>query len=300
MARKINGKAMADGILSEVGRDVENFNRRYGYSPALAVILVGKDPASEVYVARKLKAAQRVGVASIERRLPDTTTQDELLAEIDRFNAEPKVHGILVQLPLPAHIDASEVLARIDATKDVDGFHPVNVGRLSTGTHGLVPCTPLGCIRLLESVVEDFRGLSAVVVGKSNIVGKPIALLLLERECTVTVTHIHTRDLPTIVSKADIVVAAAGSAGLVRGGWVKPGAIVIDVGINKVTDKDGQIRIVGDTVTAELDHAAAVTPVPGGVGPMTVACLLSNTLRAAYGIESGEWPASFPPMVEQT
>jgi len=298
MAHIIDGKAMANGILDAVASDVVRFENRYGYKPTLAVILIGEDPASQVYVSRKLAATRKVGIASIERRLPATTTQDELLAEIDAMNMDPTIHGILVQLPLPREIDAGVILARIDAAKDVDGFHPVNVGRLSTGTNGLVPCTPLGCVRLLESVVDDFCGLNAVVIGKSNIVGKPIALLLLEKECTVTVTHIHTRGLATLVSKADIVVVAAGSPGLVKGSWIKPGAVVIDVGINRVTDADGKARIVGDVESANLGHTRAFTPVPGGVGPMTVACLLSNTLRAACHTQTRLWPAAFPPMVD--
>lgn len=281
MAKIIDGKAMAEGILEAVRLDVAALQARYAVTPTLAVIVVGDDPASHVYVSRKLKASRRVGIASIERRLACETTENALLAEIYALNIDASVHGILVQLPLPRHIDATVILGSISPSKDVDGFHPVNVGRLSTGTHGLIPCTPLGCLFLLESVVEDFCGLNAVVIGKSNIVGKPIALLLLERECTVTITHINTRNLPSIVSTADIVIVAAGSPGLVRGGWIKPGAIVIDVGINKVLGKDGRSMIVGDTVTSELDHAAAVTPVPGGVGPMTIACLLSNTVRAA-------------------
>ena len=207
----------------------------------------------------------------------------ELIALVDELNRDPEVDGILVQLPLPQHVDAAAVLNRIDPGKDVDGFHPVNVGRLSIGTSGLVPCTPLGCMMLLDTVIDDFRGLKAVVIGKSNIVGKPVALLLLERECTVTVTHIATRGLPDIVRTADIVVAAAGSPGLVRGDWVKPGAVVIDVGINRVPGADGAPRIVGDVAMDEMGHAAAVTPVPGGVGPMTVACLMENSLRAAGG-----------------
>lgn len=281
MADLIDGKAIANRILDQVRSDVAAFMSRHRARPTLAVILVGDDPASQVYVSRKLKASAQVGIASVERRLPATIGQDELLSKIDALNADVTVHGILVQLPLPAHLHASIILDRILPAKDVDGFHPVNVGRLSTGTDGLVPCTPLGCLILLKSVIDDFRGLKAVVIGKSNIVGKPMALLLLEQECTVTVTHIHTRNLPSIVSTADIIVVAAGSPGLVRGGWVKPGAVVIDVGINKIKGTDGKPRIVGDAVTCELGHARALTPVPGGVGPMTVACLLSNTIRAA-------------------
>ena len=287
MADIIDGKAIADQLLAQVRADVAEFEAGHGCKPTLAVLLVGDDPASQVYVGRKLKASAQVGIASLEQRLPASISQADLLSRIDALNADPQVHGILVQLPLPAHIDSTVILDRILPTKDVDGFHPVNVGRLSTGTDGLVPCTPLGCLTLLKSVIDDFRGLKAVVIGKSNIVGKPMALLLLEQECTVTVTHVHTRNLPSIVSTADIVIVAAGSPGLVRGGWVKPGAVVIDVGINKVMGLDGKERIVGDAVTSELDHARAVTPVPGGVGPMTVACLLSNTMRAAKLLVQG-------------
>ena len=276
----IDGKALAARLNAETRAGVAALPVR----PGLAVILVGADPASEIYVRRKLRQSAGVGIQSFEHRLPETTAEADLLALIDRLNADPSVHGILVQLPLPAQIAAARVLDRIAPAKDVDGFHPVNVGRLSTGAEGLVPCTPLGCIRLLDTVIEDYTGLKAVVIGKSNIVGKPVALLLLERECTVTVCHIHTRDLPAIVRGADIVVVAAGSPGLVRGDWVKPGAVVIDVGINRVAGADGQPQIVGDAATAELAHARAATPVPGGVGPMTIACLLANTLRAAQGV----------------
>jgi len=244
------------------------------------VILVGTDPASQVYVAHKRKDCEEVGFKSTAHDLPATTSQEDLLALIDQLNEDPLIDGILVQLPLPQHIDSDLVLDAIDPLKDVDGFHPVNVGRLSTGTGGLIPCTPLGCMILLDTAIDHYRGLKAVVIGKSNIVGKPVAMLLLERECTVTVTHIATRNLPDIVRSADIVVVAAGSPGLVRGDWVKPGAVVIDVGINRV-ERDGRKVIVGDAVREEMEHAAAVTPVPGGVGPMTIACLLSNTLRAA-------------------
>jgi methylenetetrahydrofolate dehydrogenase (NADP+) / methenyltetrahydrofolate cyclohydrolase len=269
MVRILDGAAIARGIEQDIaqataGRDIR-----------LAVVLVGDDPASHVYVRRKRQAATRAGIGSIEHRLPAETTQADLLALIAALNADRAIHGILVQLPLPPQIDSLRVLDAIAPEKDVDGFHPVNVGRLSRG--GLVPCTPLGCMMLLDRVIDDFRGLKAVVIGKSNIVGKPMALLLLERECTVTVTHIYTRGLPEIVRGADIVVAAAGSPGLVRGDWIKPGAVVIDVGINRV----GPRTIVGDVAAEECDHAGVLTPVPGGVGPMTIACLLSNTLAAA-------------------
>ncbi|KPF90737.1 methenyltetrahydrofolate cyclohydrolase [Novosphingobium sp. AAP83] len=281
MAQVIDGKALAAQVLERTAQDVAEIVASGGTAPGLAVILVGNDPASEVYVGRKIAQCRKAGIISLEHRLPADTPQSDVLALIDRFNADPAVHGILVQLPLPKHIDAALVLDRIDPGKDVDGFHPVNVGRLSTGTGGLVPCTPLGVMLLLDSVIDDYRGLNVVVIGKSNIVGKPVSMLLLEREATVTVTHIETRDLPDVARKADIIVAAAGAPHLVRGYWVKPGAVVIDVGINRVTDHDGKTRLIGDCATHELDHAKAVTPVPGGVGPMTIACLLSNTVLAA-------------------
>ncbi len=281
MAQIIDGKALAAQVLEQTARDVAEIIANGGVAPGLAVILVGNDPASEVYVGRKIAQCRKAGILSLEHRLPADTPQADVLALIDQFNADPAVHGILVQLPLPKHINAALVLDRIDPAKDVDGFHPVNVGRLSTGTGGLVPCTPLGVMLLLDSVIDDYRGLNVVVIGKSNIVGKPVSMLLLEREATVTVTHIETRDLPDVARKADIIVAAAGAPHLVRGYWVKPGAVVIDVGINRVTDHDGKTRLIGDCATHELDHAKAVTPVPGGVGPMTIACLLSNTVLAA-------------------
>ncbi len=284
MAIIIDGKRMADGLLDRVAADIALRDARGLSQPALAVILIGGDAASQIYVGRKLRACARVGIVSREFRFDESVSEAEMLALIDRLNADAQVHGILVQLPLPAHIDANAILDRIVPAKDVDGFHPVNVGRLSTGNgngNGLVPCTPLGCMMLLDSVVPEFRGLHSVVIGKSNIVGKPVALMLLERECTVTVTHIATQGLPEIVRKADIVVVAAGHPGLVRGDWVKPGAVVIDVGINRIALADGSTRIVGDVCAAELDHAGALTPVPGGVGPMTVACLMANTLTAA-------------------
>lgn len=261
-----------------------------GVAPGLGVILVGNDPASEIYVGRKMRMSAKVGIRSFEHRLAGDTRETELIALVSQLNADPDVHGILVQLPLPDHIDASRVLDLILPEKDVDGFHPVNVGRLSTGTGGLTPCTPLGCMMLLETVIADFKGKKAVVIGKSNIVGKPVALLLLERECTVTVTHIHTIGLPEIVRSADIVVVAAGSPGLVRGDWIKPGAVVIDVGITRVQSADGSTKIVGDVAFDEAQHAAAITPVPRGVGPMTIACLLSNTVKAARQMSTTHAP----------
>ena len=281
MAALIDGKAMANAMAERTAADVAAFAAVRGFVPGLAVVLVGNDPASEVYVRRKVSQCRRVGIASMEHRLDDSISETELLALVAALNTDPRVHGILVQLPLPPQIDAGRVLDAIDPGKDVDGFHPVNVGRLSTGTGGLVPCTPLGCMMLLDSVIDEYRGLNAVVVGKSNIVGKPVAMLLLERECTVTVTHIATRDLAEVVRTADILVVAAGAPRLVRGDWVKPGAVVIDVGITRVTEPEGTVRLVGDVAFDELGHAHAATPVPGGVGPMTIACLLANTVRAA-------------------
>ena len=292
MAAVIDGSAMARALQDRTAREVEDITVRTGIAPGLAVILVGDDPASEVYVRRKVAECDRAGIRSIKHRLPETTTQSELLDLIAALNADTGVHGVLVQLPLPHQISPARVLDAIDPAKDVDGFHPVNVGRLSTGTGGLVPCTPLGCMMLLDSVIETYRGLNAVVIGKSNIVGKPVALLLLERECTVTVTHIATRGLADIVRTADIVVAAAGSPRLVRGDWVKPGAVVIDVGITRITEKGGRTRLVGDVAFDEIGHARAATPVPGGVGPMTIACLLSNTVRAAVNHERTEKAAA--------
>lgn len=281
MAMRIDGRALAAKLDIETAEQAKSFAARAGMAPGLAVILVGSDPASEVYVAHKIRACAKVGITSVEHRLPETTGEEALLTLIARLNADPTVHGILVQVPLPPHIDAGRVLDTIDPRKDVDGFHPVNVGRLSTGTGGLVPCTPLGVMMLLDTVFERLNGLNAVVIGKSNIVGKPIAMLLLEREATVTVTHIETRGLPDIARQADIIVAAAGSPRLVKGYWVKEGAVIIDVGITRQKGENGKDVLVGDVAFDEVQHARAVTPVPGGVGPMTIACLLSNTVKAA-------------------
>ncbi|PXA97673.1 bifunctional methylenetetrahydrofolate dehydrogenase/methenyltetrahydrofolate cyclohydrolase [Nostoc sp. 3335mG] len=277
----IDGRGIARALSADVAARVTALQARTGRAPALAVVLVGSDPASDIYVRRKVAECRKAGIDSIEHRLSADTTEAVLLALIDTMNRDDSVNGILIQLPLPGHIDAGRVLDRIDPAKDVDGFHPVNVGRLSTGTGGLVPCTPLGVMKLLDRVIDDYRGLDVVVIGKSNIVGKPVAMLLLEREATVTVTHIETRALPDIARKADIIVAAAGAPHLVRGNWVKPGAVIIDVGITRMTGEDGKTRLIGDCATYELGHARAVTPVPGGVGPMTIACLLENTVTAA-------------------
>lgn len=283
MAQIIDGKAIARQLDEKTKAEVDALVAAGKPRPGLAVILVGHDPASEVYVRRKIKACEKVGIVSFEHRLPTETSQEELLALIARLNADPQVHGILCQVPLPQHIDTRTVLGAISPEKDVDGFHPVNVGRLSTGTGGIVPCTPLGVMMLLDTVIDDFVGLDAVVIGKSNIVGKPVAMLLLERECTVSVTHIYTENLPEIARKADIIVAAAGAPELVRGDWVKPGAVVIDVGINRIAGEGGKSRIVGDVDFADASKVAgAITPVPGGVGPMTIAVLLRNTIVAAH------------------
>ncbi|MBS0254788.1 MAG: bifunctional methylenetetrahydrofolate dehydrogenase/methenyltetrahydrofolate cyclohydrolase FolD [Proteobacteria bacterium] len=281
MAEIIDGKALAAQLTERTAAEAAAFAARHGAAPGLAVVLVGEDPASEIYVRRKIAQCRKAGINSLEYRLPGATSQAELLGLIHQLNARADVHGILVQLPLPRHLDDAEVLDAIHPLKDVDGFHPVNVGRLSTGTGGLVPCTPLGVMMILDTVISDYRGLEAVVIGKSNIVGKPVSMLLLEREATVTVTHIETRDLHDITRKADIIVAAAGAPHLVKGYWVKPGAVVVDVGISRVALADGSTEIRGDCATQELGHARAVTPVPGGVGPMTIACLLANTVRAA-------------------
>jgi methylenetetrahydrofolate dehydrogenase (NADP+)/methenyltetrahydrofolate cyclohydrolase len=253
--------------------------------PGLAVVLVGEDPASQVYVRSKARQTLEVGMRSIEHRLDAATTETDLLALVRRLNDDPQIDGILVQLPLPAHIDPARVIEAIDPAKDVDGFHPMNAGRLATGTGGLVPCTPLGSLMLLKTVRPDLAGLEAVVVGRSNIVGKPMAQLLIGESCTVTVAHSRTRDLPAVARRADILVAAVGRPQMIRADWVKPGAVVIDVGINRIPAPElgeGKTRLVGDVDTAAAAAVAgAITPVPGGVGPMTIACLLANTLTAA-------------------
>ena len=281
MAQVIDGRAVARKLDAETKAKVDAMVAAGAPRPGLAVILVGSDPASEVYVGRKIKKCAEVGIDSTEHRLPAETSQDALLTLIARLNADPGVHGILCQVPLPAHIDTGLVLRAIAPSKDVDGFHPVNVGRLSTGTGGIIPCTPLGVMKLLDTVFDDLTGLDVVVIGKSNIVGKPIAMLMLEREATVTVTHIETKDLPDICRQADVIIAAAGAPELVKGYWVKPGAVIIDVGITRQKTDDGKTRLVGDVAFDQVQHARAVTPVPGGVGPMTISCLLANTVQAA-------------------
>jgi len=281
-ARVIDGKAIAAEVRRSVAAEVEQLKNEKGLTPGLAVVLVGEDPASQVYVRNKARQTTEAGMRSFEHRLPASTSEAELLSLIDDLNRSKDVHGILVQLPLPPQIDTRKVIEAIDPAKDVDGFHPINVGRLSTGERSLVPCTPAGCIILAKTVQPDLRGLEAVVIGRSNIVGKPVAQLLLREDCTVTVAHSRTRDLPGVVRRADLVVAAVGRPEMVRGDWIKPGAIVIDVGINRVEGADGKSRLVGDVAYDEAAQVAgAITPVPGGVGPMTIACLLKNTVEAA-------------------
>ncbi len=280
----IDGKAFAAELRARLALQTAAFRAAAGRAPGLAVVLVGEDAASAVYVRNKGKATIEAGMQSIEHRLPANVPQADLLALVDALNADPAVDGILVQLPLPPHIDERMVTTRIDPDKDVDGFHPVNAGRLATGLHGFVPCTPLGCMMLLKDRLGDLAGLDAVVIGRSNIVGKPMAQLLLAESCTVTVAHSKTRDLSSVVKRADIVVAAVGRPEMVKGDWIKPGATVIDVGMNRVPgDEPGKRRLVGDVDFAgAASVAGAITPVPGGVGPMTIAVLLRNTLLSAH------------------
>ncbi|TCO78161.1 methenyltetrahydrofolate cyclohydrolase /5,10-methylenetetrahydrofolate dehydrogenase (NADP+) [Plasticicumulans lactativorans] len=292
MAEIIDGKAFAAQLRAHIGRRVARLVAEEGFTPGLAVVLVGDDPASQVYVRNKAAQTLEAGMISFEHRLPAHTAQPELLALVRRLNDDPAVDGILVQLPLPAQIDADVILNAIDPAKDVDGFHPLNAGLLATGNgFGLVPCTPLGALMLLRDRLGDLRGLNAVVVGRSNIVGKPMAQLLLREDCTVTVAHSRTRALPELCRSADILVAAVGRPGMIRGDWIKPGATVIDVGINRIGLPDGRARLTGDVDFAEaVTVAAHITPVPGGVGPMTIACLLHNTLTAACRRRGVELP----------
>jgi methylenetetrahydrofolate dehydrogenase (NADP+)/methenyltetrahydrofolate cyclohydrolase len=278
----IDGKAIAAQVRGDVAARVAERVAQGRPAPGLAVVLVGENPASEVYVRNKARATREVGMVSIDQRLPASATEAELLALIAELNRRSDVQGILVQLPLPRHIDSVKVIEAIDPGKDVDGFHPVNVGRLASGARALAPCTPTGCLILVRSVQPDLTGVEAVVIGRSNIVGKPMAQLLLGANCTVTIAHSRTRDLPAVVRRADLVVAAVGRAEMVRGDWIKPGAVVIDVGIQRVPGPGGEARLVGDVAFEEARQVAgAITPVPGGVGPMTIACLLQNTLQAA-------------------
>jgi methylenetetrahydrofolate dehydrogenase (NADP+)/methenyltetrahydrofolate cyclohydrolase len=282
-ARLIDGKAAAAAIRARVAGRVADFIARTGRPPGLATVLVGEDPASAVYVRSKNRATAEAGMAGFAHNLPDTTSEAELLQLVADLNADDHVDGILVQLPLPAQIDATRVIETIEPGKDVDGFHPMNAGRLATGLPSLVPCTPFGCLHLLKAELGSLAGLDAVVIGRSNIVGKPMAQLLIGESATVTVAHSKTRDLSGVVRRADIVVAAVGRPEMVRGDWIKPGAVVIDVGINRVPTEDGKGRLVGDVAFDEAaEVAAAITPVPGGVGPMTIAMLMRNTLVAAH------------------
>jgi methylenetetrahydrofolate dehydrogenase (NADP+)/methenyltetrahydrofolate cyclohydrolase len=291
-ARIIDGKAIATALRAAVAAEVQRLTRAHGLEPGLAVVLVGENPASAVYVRSKAKQTLEAGMHSFDHRLPETASENEVLALVAKLNADPAVHGILVQLPLPQQIDSQKVLAAIDPAKDVDGFHPVNAGRLATGLPALTPCTPLGCIHLAKSVHRALDGMEAVVVGRSNIVGKPLIQLLLNENATVTVAHSKTRDLPAVTRRADIVFAAVGRPEMVRGDWIRPGATVIDVGINRISGPDGKSKIVGDVAFAEVaEIAGAITPVPGGVGPMTIACLLVNTVRAACAIRGLPAPA---------
>jgi len=283
-AEIIDGKAFAAKIRAEVAQECAAFRAQTGVQPGLAVVLVGNDPASEVYVRNKGIQAKEAGFASLEYKLPADTTQEALLAKVAELNADPQVHGILVQLPLPKHLDADAVLNAITPDKDVDGFHPVNVGRLWTGNPVSIPCTPRGCSLILRDRLGDLAGKRAIVIGRSNIVGKPMVALLLAANATVTVAHSRSPDLPALCREADIVVAAVGKAQLVKGDWLKPGAMVLDVGINRITEGD-KTRLVGDVDFASaVETAGAITPVPGGIGPMTIACLLRNTLACAQAL----------------
>jgi len=282
MAEIIDGKRFAEHLRAEIGRHVVRLREQHLITPGLAVILVGEDPASQVYVRNKARQAREAAMASFEYRLPYRVPQEKVLELIERLNDDPAVHGILVQLPLPPQVDAGRVINAIRPEKDIDGFHPVNAGALATGGDGTVPCTPLGCLMLLKHRLGDLAGLRAVVLGRSNIVGKPMAALLLRESCTVTIAHSKTRDLADECRRADILVAAVGQPRMVPGEWIKPGATVIDVGINRIDTPDGKGRLVGDVdFDSAVQVAAAITPVPGGVGPMTIACLLLNTLEAA-------------------
>ena len=291
MATIIDGKAFSANLRGEIARKVAILKQNHSVTPGLAVVLVGEDPASQVYVRSKGKQTVEAGMNSYEHKLDVNTSQAELLALIDQLNNDPDVHGILVQLPLPDHIDEEAVINSISVDKDVDGFHLSNVGKLAIGADGIVPCTPLGSLMMLKEHLGDLSGMKAIVVGRSNIVGKPMAALLLKESCTVTIAHSRTRDLPGECRQADILVAAVGRPEMVKGDWIKPGATVIDVGINRIENEDGSTRLVGDVEFESAEKvAAAITPVPGGVGPMTIACLLHNTLQQACRLNGVEVP----------
>ena len=290
MAKIIDGKATAEALRARIKIAVDGLKSNHHLTPGLAVVLVGEDPASRVYVANKAKQTVEVGMNSWEHKLPADTPEADLLALVEKLNHDPSVHGILVQMPLPKHIDSAKVLNSINPDKDVDGFHVVNVGRLSTGQDALVACTPTGCVMLAKAAMGQLDGVNAVVIGRSNIVGKPVAQLLLAENCTVTIAHSKSKDLPSIVRQADLVIAAVGRPEMVKGDWIKPGATVIDVGINRI-ERGGKNILVGDCEFASCEKVAGhITPVPGGVGPMTIACLLYNTVRAACAIMGVKTP----------
>ena len=291
-AKIIDGKLIAADLRARVADEVARVKRDHSLTPGLAVVLVGHDPASEVYVRNKAKQTEAAGMASFEHKLPADTPQKDLLALIAKLNTDPSVHGILVQLPLPKGLDTQAVINAIDPAKDVDGLHPINAGRLATGLTALTPCTPLGCIILAKTVHASLEGMNAVIIGRSNLVGRPLVQLLLNENTTVTIAHSRTRDLANICKQADLLFAAVGKPEMVKANWIKPGATVIDVGINRVSGADGKSRLIGDVAYQEASQVAgAITPVPGGVGPMTIACLLVNTVRAACAIRRLSAPA---------
>jgi len=293
MAHLIDGKQFAAKLREKMTGQIASIKADHNIVPGLAVVLVGEDPASQVYVRSKGKQAKECGITSIEHKLEDTTSEEFLLNLINDMNNDPAINGILVQLPLPKHIDSAKVLEAIDPAKDVDGFHPINVGMLSTGGEGMIPCTPLGSLMMLQDYHGDLTGMNAVVVGRSNIVGKPMFNLLLQQSCTVTIAHSRTKDIEAVVREADIVVAAVGVPELVKGSWIKPGATVIDVGINRIETPEGKTKLVGDVHFESAEKVAgAITPVPGGVGPMTIACLLYNTMVATCRHNNVELPAA--------
>jgi methylenetetrahydrofolate dehydrogenase (NADP+)/methenyltetrahydrofolate cyclohydrolase len=296
-ATLIDGNQLSEKLRAQVAARTAQLRRDHNLTPGLAVVLVGDDPASQVYVASKSKQAKEAGIHSEDHRLPASTTTAELLALIHKLNAQDEIHGILVQMPLPKQIDSNEILAAIDSSKDVDGFAPINTGRLSLGLSAFVPCTPLGCLIMIRQVTKDLAGKRALVIGRSNIVGKPMAQLLLQQDCTVTIAHSRTRDTKALCLEADIVVAAIGKPNAIPGDWIKPGAIVIDVGINRIgTSESGKAKLVGDVEFATAkERASAITPVPGGVGPMTKACLLMNTVNAAIKQKLGPDAALMEP-----
>ncbi len=299
MARIIDGKSFAEGLRARIAAHVARLKSEHGVTPGLAVVIVGHDPGSEIYVSQKARQTVEVGMHSEKYELPEDASEAEVLALVQRLNADPAIHGVLVQLPLPPQIDPNKVIATISPDKDVDCFTPSSVGKLQIGLPGPVSCTPLGCLMLLRDTLGDLTGLHAVVVGRSNLVGKPMAQLLLRENCTVTVAHSKTRDLPAIVREADIVVAAVGRPQMIKGDWIKPGATVIDVGINRIAAPErgeGKTRLLGDVdYAAAADVAGAITPVPGGVGPMTIVCLLANTVTTASLIHGLTPPRDLTP-----